>query len=498
MNFFKKIKEQIRSIDINKKELWQSVLFLSIVYVVAYISIFRANYSYIDDIVRTVRGDDVCGTFSRHVSEFLSYFIHTTTGRLTDVSPLPQLLACVFLAFSGFVLVKTMQVRGLREAQPSIFENYYLLLATLPIGLSPYFLECISYKFDAPYMALSILASVFPFLFMHKNRWIYAGISVLSLLIMTMTYQAASGIFLMMMVYFFFRTILYKSDSVKNAFIFLGISCLSYGIALGLFRFCFMQEVNAYVSTDVSVNHNIFLLFWHNITRYFPLVYRDWNVIWKITTLIILVVFYVKNIVLSKLNKVVAFLVTTLFLTLLAVSIFGVYLLLEHPLFDPRAMYGVGVFLAILGVDICFSLKKIFSFPAIVLSWCFVVFAFAYGNCLADQKRYAEFRAEMLIHDLSQLLPEKTKEPHEIAIIGTIGHSAVVENVARNNPVIKRLVPALRGTHPFSYIALSPYHKFPLRQNKKLAENQDEMSVVFDSFYHTIKKNNEGIVVILK
>jgi len=489
-NFYKNFKESINSISINKKELASAVLFLSILYAVSYISIFRANFSYVDDIRRAIEGNNISGAFSRYISNYLSWFIHTTDERVTDISPLPQLIACVFLAFAGYVLVKAMCNKPTK----------YILLATVPIGLSPYFLECISYKFDAPYMALSILASIVPFLFMHKNRWLYAGVSVVSLLIMTMTYQASSGIFLMMMLYFFFRTVLYKADTLKNAFIFLGISCASYAVALALFRLCIFEEVKTYVSTDLSNNHSIFSLFWHNISRYFPLVYKDLNVIWKITALVVIVVFYVKNIVLSKLNKIVAFFVTTLFLALLAASIFGVYVLLEYPLFNARAMYGVGVFLAILGVDICCSLKKIFSFPVIVLSWCFFVFAFAFGNCLADQKRYAEFRTEMLVRDLSRLLPEKTKEPHKFAIFGTIGHSAVVENVAHNNPVIKRLVPImLRGDYPFTYFTLSPYHKFPLSLNRKLTkEETEEIPVVFDSFYHTIKMNDEVVVIILK
>jgi hypothetical protein len=31
----------------------------------------------------------------------------------------------------------------------------------------------------------------------------------------------------------------------------------------------------------------------------------------------------------------------------------------------------------------------------IALNWCFAVFAFTYGNALADQKRYIDFRTEI-------------------------------------------------------------------------------------------------------
>ena len=488
MNFYKDFKESIHSISTNKKELVSSVLFLSIIYAVSYISIFRANFSYIDDARRAINGTPINEIYSRYISNFLSWFIHTTDKRLTDISPLPQLIACVFLAFAGFVLVKVMCKKPTK----------YLLLATLPIGLSPYFLECISYKFDAPYIALSILASVFPFLFMHKNRLLYAGISVISLLIMTMTYQAATGIFLMVMLYFFFRTVLSKSDSLKKAFIFLGISCTSYAVALAVYRLCIFEEVKTYCSTDLSTNHNIFTLFWFNINKYYTYVVTDWNGIWKIIALIIIVIFYVKNIILSKRNKIVAFFITTLFAALLAGSIFGVYVLLEKPLFAPRAMYGVGVLLAILGVDVCCSLKKVFSIPTMVLCWCFVVFAFAYGNCLADQKRYREFRAEMIMHDISQLLPSRNEKPRKLFIRGDIGFSPVVENVAYNNPIVKRLLALSMQDY-----SLTAYHNFSTLRHVQTQKTPTEKEVaevptVLETFYHTIKMNDEVIVIILK
>ncbi|MDR2963107.1 MAG: glucosyltransferase domain-containing protein [Bacteroidales bacterium] len=488
MKFFKTIKEDFLSLDINKKELGRSVLFLTIVYALACISIFRANYSYMDDVQRAIEGHDMAGTFSRYISKHLSWFIHTADYPLTDISPVTQLIACVILAFTGYIVVQVIAQKSTK----------YLLLATLPIGLSPYFLECISYKFDAPYMALSILASVFPFVYMHCKPWFFALISVLSLLIMIMTYQAASGIFIMLTLFFFFRTILTKSDSVANAFKFLGIAIASYVIALLLFRFCFMKEVVSYVSTDITVNQNIASLFWHNICRYFSLMYKEWNILWKIVTAVIVVVWFVKTIVFSKRNKVVAFGITTLFLALLAASIFGLYLFFENPLVNPRAMYGVGIFLAIIAVDMCASLKKYISFPVMLLSWCFIVFAFAYGNCLADQKRYDEFHLQMLAHDISKLVPEKSETHYEIAIIGNIARSPVVKNVAYNNPVINRLVPTLQGGHPFTPFMLLRYYNLPFRWNRNLVEQEAEMPVVFDSFYHTIKKSDKAIVVILK
>jgi len=492
MNIIEKIKEKlplgVLKLDIDKKEFSSSVFFLFVIHVLAIVGIIRTNFNYIDDLRRNIDGSDMCGTFSRHISQFLSYFIHTDS-RLTDISPLPQLAACLLLALTGFVLVKIICGKP----------NKYLLLATLPIGLSPYFLSCLSYKFDAPYMALSVFASVFPFLFMRKNKWVFSIVSVVSILVMTMTYQASSGIFIMMTLFIFFTNLMYKKDTVKNNFIFLGISCASYLIALILFRTFFLDPVVTYVSTDLPEIKNIVAIFLRNIEKFFTELYYDFNVKWKVLSIIIIILFFVKTIIFSKINKILSFFLTFLFLFLLLISIFGLYQILENPLFAPRSMYGVGFFLAILCVDICFSLKKIVSFPAIVLSWCFFVFSFSYGNALADQKRYDDFRTELLMGDLSHLLSEKTDEPYNITIENNIGFSPVVENVAVRNPVIKKIVHLnLKEGCPFMFMYLSHYHKFNLSWYWDENLTAETMPVIFDSYYHTIKKHEKQIVVILK
>ena len=259
MKFIKKIKEKFPvssiKIDLNKKEFISSVLFLSIIYVLAISSIIRANFSYIDDLRRSIEGNALGGSFSRHISNFLGYFIHA--GGITDISPLPQLVACFILAITGFLLVKIICNKT----------NYWLLIASLPLGISPYFLECFSYKFDAPYMAISILASVFPFIFMNKNRWLFSVICLLSTLVMTMTYQAASGIFLMLTLYVFFTNLNYKRTTLKKNFIFLCISLISFCVAILMFRLWFMtpNESGSYVSTEMTKFTNLITVFLHNL-----------------------------------------------------------------------------------------------------------------------------------------------------------------------------------------------------------------------------------------
>ena len=66
-------------------------LILLIIYGIAYFSIFRANFNYIDDMGRVAFGYQNWDNFSRYISNFLSRFIHSSSY-LTDISPLTQII----------------------------------------------------------------------------------------------------------------------------------------------------------------------------------------------------------------------------------------------------------------------------------------------------------------------------------------------------------------------------------------------------------------------
>lgn len=68
------------------------------------ITLLRENIYYADDMLRVNVYYSMSGDFSRYVSEFLSNIFHGSIA-LTDVSPLPQIIAIIFLALTGIVVV---------------------------------------------------------------------------------------------------------------------------------------------------------------------------------------------------------------------------------------------------------------------------------------------------------------------------------------------------------------------------------------------------------
>ncbi len=159
---------------------------LCAVFLLAMCAVFRANFNYIDDLGRTLQGYRGWENFSRYISTYLSVFVHAGR-RLTDISPLPQIISVIWMAFASSIIIKLFS----DDKKITIWN----ICAVVPMTLSPYFLECLSYKFDAPYMALSVLVSIIPFGFYKFGCRVFVTVSVLGLLVMCMTYQASSGIY---------------------------------------------------------------------------------------------------------------------------------------------------------------------------------------------------------------------------------------------------------------------------------------------------------------
>lgn len=127
-------------------------------------------------------------------------------------------------------------------------------------------------------------------------------------------------------------------------------------------------------------------------------------------------------------------------------SSYGLYPALQVPLFSPRAMYGVGAFLALIMITIV-NAEKIYPAKVVCacLCWCFFVFAFTYGNALAAQKNYTDFRVQLVIEDLNELEIMNTEEIKKIQLSGNIGKAPVIRNMPQNYQMLNRLVPDTFG-----------------------------------------------------
>jgi len=496
--FVSKVKDEIRDClsEIEWRSFIKPVLLMSGIYLLGILSIIRANFLYLDDIRRSAAGFRRWHDWSRYVSEFSSIFIHGDT-HLTDISPLPQLIAVFILAVSSVLFVYVLNNRKI---------TIISLLASIPIGLSPYMLECLSFKFDAPYMALSVLASIVPFLFIARKK-AFVFCSIISLLVMCMTYQASSGIYLLVTLVLCFKDWNGKRKTNREVFLFLGRAVLSFCMAMIIFKLFLMKQMDmGYTSNTMFPLSQMFSGILTNFKTYVNLINNDFGFIWKTIIGIIFCFFIAKSVYTSAKNKMISFFIATILLFLIFPLSFGVYLALENPLWVPRAMYGAGILLGIISIYVVSEFNNVAKIAVLALSWSFFIFAFSYGNALADQMRYANFRAGILLHDLSALYPDKDENEMMIELKNTIGVTPLVKNIGKRNPVIYRLVPQVmrevtmrEGLSPCVYLLehfnYAPYtiaNIYGLESFGTL-----DLPVVLKTYYHTIRSDGKRVLVEL-
>lgn len=463
-------------------------LILFSIYLIGYLAIIRANFAYIDDLGRVLSGYKGWENFSRFTSNFLSSFIHTS-NYLTDISPLTQIIAIVFLSLAGLIILHVL------TGKYSFTITEYT--SVLIIGFTPYFLECISYKFDSPYMALSILAAVIPLLFYKKNNILYFILSIASILIVSTTYQAGSGIYPMFVV-LLCLVMWGENKEIKDILIFIFISIIAYIIGLAIFKLFIMVPITTYVSNDLPSIQNIVPSTILNLKEYFSYILNDFKQSWLIIIGFLYMCFIVVFTYNSKRNRIKSFLLAIIGLTILTCLSFGIYPILKSPLFSPRAMYGFGVTLSLISIYIVMNTKniigKVFVF---ILFWFFFVHAFIYGNALIQQEEYANFRMKIVINDLIEndlLSNDSTKR---LRIIGSIGYAPSLQNLPQ---ITYRLIPINFGDSVWvwAYTEFISYHGLKgIVVDNEIKKDDEKLIIIEDNIFHTIKANDDSILIEL-
>lgn len=473
--------------------LSRACIILFIIYFAALFPLIRANFNYIDDNGRVFSGYASWDNFSRYLSNFLSSFIHCG-NYLSDISPLPQMIAMFILVLTSVVAIRIFKGNG---HGISLWD----LISVIPLGLSPYFLENISYKFDSPYMALSVLASVIPLLFCAKKRSVYIGTVFFSMLVVCMTYQAASGIFPLAVILLAFQKWCKKEKRIQEILTFILDSAIGYIAAFGIFSLFIMRSVDTYVSNEIASISTVF----SNYQTYLSLIKADFHKIWSFLILALVVWYIVMSVYNSKQSKVITFILSVLVTIFSALLSLGIYPALAKPLTAPRAMYGVGAFIAFMGVgNIAEKDKRLpLRVITIMIAWAFITFAAAYGNALAAQQEYEDFRREEVLSDLTDLEEfYSNNEIKNVQINGSVGYAPAIRMTVGKYGMLQRLVPIqFQQRWTWGLLKFSDYYGLNgaiICDVNQSIEDYSDWTILQESFYHTIYYRDGYFIINLK
>lgn len=470
-----------------KKAFW--ILFA--VYAVGISAILRADYLYRDDFGRAAFGYKQWDYFSRFLSTALATLVHGG-DYLVDASPMPQLLAMGIMAVSGVLILYIVYDR----TEFTLWE----LAALIPLGLNPYFLECVSYRFDAPYMAVSVLAAVLPLLFRKGNTAAYLFASMLGILAVCTSYQAATGIFPLLVIMLMLR-MWNEGSPLREVFAFCGKSVAGYVLGMLFFMLVLMRPADAgYVSNSLPEGAGFLTNAAENLIGYYELLWKNFDRLWRILTVLAAAVFLAEMIFRSKRRKLPAAAIAMVCLLMMGLLCFGIYPALAEPVMAPRAMYGFGVLLTIFGITAAEDRKVLKKLPILILSWLFVIFAFNYGNALTAQKEYTDFRVRLVIEDLNDMDVFLGEEPVTVQISGSIGRAPILRNRPKDGNMLRRLVPkTFGGSEDWEKYGFYYYYGLKnVRWDTDVNLRKMDLPVIEETMYHTIRGEGTYVLIELK
>lgn len=502
LNYVKKgqiLKQEIVSetkkffLELNHKRVFIILLSIMVFYYFCFFKIIDADFYYADDIWRSDSGSRSWIGFSRYISEFLSIVFHTNVY-LPDIAPLTTFISILLMSVTTILLSIILNKEKIHVLQ---------LLSISLAFIAPFFAQNFSYRFDSPYMVLSILFPVIPFLYI-ANYKVFMFTSIISLILCCMSYQAGSSIYILLTIYIATRRWLQKK-SYPEIGAFIGFAATAFIIALFLFKILFMNTMtnssDDYFSTIIRPSSIL-----PNSISYMKNTFYLFGGLWtKASLILVVVVSLFVNVKRSHQNRILTACVLCIIFTVAYILSFGAYLVFERTLMAPRAFIGFNVFIAL----ICYSIfdmqhvKKnkeliysslILILPVVALIYGCVVFLYAYGNCLSKQKVYQTFRTELLLADIQKFADHTQKI--NISIQGSIGLSNGISVTAKEYPLIQQMIPCLPSEGSIWNESLFNTYNF-IFEDTGLPLNQKYPELI-STYYHTIFGENNHFYIQLK
>ncbi|MBO0440407.1 glucosyltransferase domain-containing protein [Candidatus Enterococcus ikei] len=477
----------------NKSLLITTVL----IYQVAILAIGLVAFPYIDDTARQLTGaTDFARSYSRWGSEIASWLVQGSR-HLTDMGLTTHILTGLILALSSVIVVYCLNNKKL-ELLP-------LIVSTI-IGLNPWFLQSVSFRFDSPYMALSILFSIIPFLWWEKKSSTFFIVSVISIFLMCNTYQSSSGIYIIMVLALSLKELLSNKDPMST-FKKIAFSALAYISAMLIYvlETKFNPELADRGGHVVIASiKDIPQTFLTNSKMYLHRILEQSTKVWLALFIILILLFITTSILNSKLNKVKSIVFILLYLILGAVLSYGVFLIFPEKLalVAPRYAYGFGVFTSITFILLLNKLPANFiniTTKVFVCLFCYYIlsFPFVYASTLQYQKEAFEKQSLILADDLKDLIKPNIKAVYANTLFKD---SPILINSVRNYSILKDLVPTNSEIYWPNQLLFKTYTgmKININQFKPKTFQKNPSELKLSNYYYDIYEKNDDLYIIVK
>lgn len=493
-NIWNTIKSEFSKI-FSSKNFIRNFTILFAIFAVAFFALIHASYDYADDIRRTYTGERSWVGSSRYISEIFSIIFHTNL-KIEDITPITQLWATAFITTASFLMAWIFSSGNI---------TFLTLIPASFLGLSPFFLSNLAYKFDSPYMAAAILFGVLPFLFTEDEKT-YIYTSIVSIILVCISYQAANPMYIILTIYVVLQRWIQKRD-LKETIRFALVSILCFIVSLVIFKLFFLNFVSSTDNSsyaDFATSASLSKTFISNLKAYFSTVCSYWGNLWiKFFTAAFFVLFTISSVKSSKQNKLISLAVTVAAVLLMTLLSFGAYLVLAAPILHPRAFMGFSCLVTTISlfsvINSSGKLHNLTVCAAVFLFYGLIVLDAVFGNVMAKQKSYEDFRITLLLSDLNHIVDPTANNTFYIHEIPENPGKANIDFKNYKIPFVKispQLSQYLLNDRSMYFQNLSGDMFQLLPENIK--QELEELPLISDSYYHTIRGKNGVYYIFLK
>ena len=426
------------------KQNYRKILIILVIHLLLNISIGIVNYPYIDDTSRASTGiTGYADSYYRYGSEVLSWGLQGSR-HLTDNGLTNHIVTSLILTLTSVLIIYVLKKRN---SNVGIGE----ILASTIVGINPWVLELLSFRFDTPFMTLSILLSIIPFYYFEKSIKLFGITSLVSIFIMCNTYQGSSGIYLALLIILWYLN--YVEDKTKNLLLTVSVGVGSYivGILFFLLEMKLFPSPNpTFGNTTIAPLAIIIKTAIKNAYLYGLTIFNQSASVWKFLIALVFLLIIIK-IIFSKISLFKKFLGLILIPTVI-VSSYGLYLFLLSSLMlqRPRYAFGFGIVICFLMVSLTrynnhSKIRTLTNLVTILTIFYFMNFGLGYASVLANQKSQFQSDSTLLQMEISDLVSKGKGQ--KIHLNYMANNSIIFENSTRNYPLLRYLVPDNRSTY---------------------------------------------------
>lgn len=470
-------------------------LIMSTLYCSSILTILRANYIYKDDMQRVSSGVTLYHRENRFLAEFFLSGLEGSTF-YADLSPLTQILEMCLMAAA--VVIVYFVLTGKKE--------FHLMdyIAMIPFGVSPYFLEGISFKYDPPQHGMAVFFAVLPLLLWQSTRKKYILVTSLCTVALCASHQVPMAVFPTMVILLCLLKWNSKSMSNRELLLFIRDSIIGYFAGLLFFKFALMHKI--YYNTGLSGIWPLKELIpgmVQNYRTFFDQILSDFHPLWLVLIAVILLTTYLALAGASQQRRGKAALVNLAGFLLLLLLSNSLYPILSAPLHSPRHMYSFGLLIGILviaAIYLCRGSGVVAKTAATLLALSFFTFSVKYGNALSCQADYTRFRVENVLDALAELPVFQTSDGVITQIIGTTGYAPSV--AAMKDPMIERLVTTSFNEYYGTWYASDLYNLYGLNAYYYPDTHPDlrelDLPLIKDTYYYSLYADDNYVLISLK